>query len=110
MGSSCDVENRPHFLAADCMNDWYKRCAIPPRPVHLRRLSCNVCGQQDFGTSALGSAPTNAARGTDTRFRMANGGTVRQDSSEIDTLSDAQGVFEFHAKVAYNTIDLCVTK
>ena len=60
--------------------------------------------------NTIGSAPTNAARGTDTRFRMANGVTVRQNSSDIDTLSDAQGVFEFHAKVAHSTIDLCVTK
>ena len=41
---------------------------------------------------------------------MANGGTVRQRSSDIDALSDAQSIFEFNAKVAHRTVDLCVTK
>lgn len=58
----------------------------------------------------LGSAPTNAAWGTKTRIEMANGPAVRQGSSDVDTFGDAQGVFEFNAKVANGTIDLRVTK
>ncbi len=58
----------------------------------------------------MGSAPTNAAQGTEARIEMANGRPVRQGSSDIDTFGDAQGVFEFNAKVANCTIDLHVTK
>ena len=60
--------------------------------------------------TALGSLPTNAALGTKTRIEMANGRTVRQSSSEVDTFGDAQGLFEFNAKVANGAIDLRVTK
>jgi len=35
---------------------------------------------------------------------MATGGTVRQGGLDIDTLSDAQGVLEFNAKVAHCAI------
>ena len=41
---------------------------------------------------------------------MANGRTVRQGSSDIDSLSDAQGIFEFDAEVANCAVCLCVTK
>ena len=58
----------------------------------------------------MGSLPTNAAQGTKTRIEMANGSTVRQSSSDVDTFGDAQGVFEFNAKVANGTIDFRVTK
>jgi hypothetical protein len=46
-----------------------------------------------------GSASTNAGRGKD----------IRQGVSDIDALSDAQGIFEFNAKVAHYAIDLRVT-
>lgn len=61
-------------------------------------------------SASMGSTLTNAARETDARFGMANGRTVRQGSSDIDTLSDAQGVFEFNAEVAHCTVDFRVTK
>lgn len=41
---------------------------------------------------------------------MANGKTVRQDRSDINALSDAQGIFEFDAKITHCTVDLRVTK
>lgn len=37
---------------------------------------------------------------------MAQGKTVRQHSSNIDMLRDAEGIFKFNAKVAYRTVDL----
>ena len=58
----------------------------------------------------MGSTPTNAARETDARFGMANGRTVRQGSSDIDTLSDAQSIFKFNAEIAHCTVDLGVTE
>ena len=58
----------------------------------------------------VGLLPTNAAQGTKTRIELANGRTVRQNSSDVDTFGDAQGVFELNAKVTYCTIDLRVTK
>ena len=57
----------------------------------------------------MGSEPTSAAWRTDIRFEMANGRTVRQSSSDVDALGDAEGVFEFNAKVAHCTVDLGVT-
>ena len=60
--------------------------------------------------TGLGWTPTNAAQETKTRIEMANGRTVRQSSSDVDTFGDAQGVFEFNAKVAHCTVDLRVTK
>ena len=60
--------------------------------------------------TGLGWTPTNAAQETKTRIEMANGRTVRQSSSDVDTFGDAQSVFEFNAKVANGTIDLRVTK
>lgn len=41
---------------------------------------------------------------------MANGRTVRQGVSDISALSDAQGIFEFDAKITHCTVDLGVTK
>ena len=58
----------------------------------------------------MGTAPTNAAEETDTRFEMANGRTARQNGSNIDARSDAQGIFEFNAKIAHGAVDLRVTK
>lgn len=57
----------------------------------------------------MGSALTVAAQVTGRRFEMANGRTVRQVNSDIDTLSDAQSIFEFNAAVAHCTVDLRVT-
>lgn len=58
----------------------------------------------------MGSAPTNAARGTGTRFKMASGRTVRQDVSDINALSDARGIFEFEAKITHCAVDIRMTK
>lgn len=60
--------------------------------------------------SALDAAPTNAAKGTGSRFELANGRTVRQGGSDIDALRDAQGIFEFNAKIPNSTVNLGVTK
>ncbi|GAA6178556.1 hypothetical protein GCM10007927_04440 [Sulfitobacter pacificus] len=65
---------------------------------------------QSAAFGELGSVPTNAARWTDTRFEMENGRTARQNSSDIDALSDAQGIFEFDAEVTHGAVDLGVTK
>ena len=58
----------------------------------------------------MGSAPTNAALGTGSRFEMANGRTVRQDRSDINALSDAQGSFELDAQISHCAVNFCVTK
>ncbi len=57
-----------------------------------------------------GLAPTNAALGTDIRFEMANGKTVRQVALDVDALRDAQGILKFNAKVPNSTVNLGVTK
>lgn len=62
------------------------------------------------GASGLGSAPTNAAWRTETRFEMANGRTVRQGGSDVDALGDTQGIFQFDPKIAHGAIDLRVAE
>ncbi len=76
----------------------------------LRQLFCCERTQRENRIHGLGSERTNAAQGTKTRIEMANGRTVRQSSLDVDTFGDAQGVFEFNAKIANGTIDLRVTK
>lgn len=53
---------------------------------------------------------TNAACGTGPCFEMANGGTIRQGSSNVDTFSNAKGILEFNAKVSNSVVDLGVTQ
>lgn len=64
----------------------------------------------DAALETMGSKPTHAARETGTGFGIANGRTIRPVSSDINTLSDAQSIFEIDTKVAHCTINLRVTE
>lgn len=71
-------------------------------------------GNQSFMRQAaigsLGSAPTNSVCGTGTRFEMANDRAARQLVSDINPLSDAQGIFKFNAKIAHSAVNFRVTE
>jgi len=41
---------------------------------------------------------------------MANGSAARRGQSNVDTLCDAQSIFEFHAQIPNGAVDLCVTE
>jgi len=76
----------------------------------MRQICCYERAQRQQEAPGSGSAPTNAVRRTGTCFKMANGGAVRQGCSDIDALCDAQGNFEFNAKIPNGTINLSVAK
>ena len=78
--------------------------------MQVQKFSRCVRAQHRFKTSAVGYPLTKAAKRTNTRFGMANGSTVRQGGSDIDALSDAQGIFKFYAKIPNSTVDLCVAE
>jgi hypothetical protein len=41
---------------------------------------------------------------------MANGRTARQVALDVSSFCDAQGIFEFHAKIPNSTVNLGMTK